>query len=418
MPERRDHNDAGGKIMAVNPNDKHKMTVVEGSYATAHAAKVSRPHVISAYPITPQTHIVEDLSQFMADGEIPGCEYINVESEFSAISALIGAAATGARTYSATTSQGLFLMHEALLNASGMRLPIVMTVVNRAAGAPINIWNDQQDSIAQRDTGWIQLYAEDTQEAADMVLQAFKIAEDKNVLLPIMVCMDGFVLSHVYEPVVLLDRKEADEYLPPFKPDVYLDPKNPLSFGTLGDPSVYTEFRYKQEQAMRNALPLIEKAADDFKKVTGRYYGGLVEGYELDDADVVIVSFGSILGTIKDVIDEYRASGEKIGVLKVRAFRPFPTEAIANALKNAKAVVVIEKDISIGRNEGALFTEIKAGLYNTPMRTPMVGYMVGHGGRDIRPMHIKKIIEATKKVAETGKIEIESQFNDVKEELL
>ncbi|MCL2863515.1 MAG: pyruvate synthase subunit PorA [Methanimicrococcus sp.] len=404
--------------MAVNLNDKSKMTVVEGSYATAHAVKVSRPHVISAYPITPQTHIVQDLSQFMANGEIPGCEYINVESEFSAISALIGASATGARTYSATTSQGLFLMHEALLNTSGMRLPIVMTVVNRAAGAPINIWNDQQDSIAQRDTGWIQLYAEDTQEAADMVLQAFKIAEDKDVFLPVMVCMDGFVLSHVYEPVVLMDQKEADEFLPPFKPDVCLDPKKPVSYGTLGDPSVYTEFRFLQERAMQNALPLIEKAADDFKKITGRYYGGLIEGYELDDADVVIVTFGSIIGTIKDVVDEYRANGEKIGILKVRAFRPFPMEAIANGLKNAKAIVVVEKDISIGRNEGALFTEIKAGFYNTPMRTPIVGYMVGHGGRDIRPMHIKKIVEATKEVAKTGKIVVESQFNDVKEELL
>ena len=404
--------------MAVNPNDKAKMVVVEGSYATAHAAKTARPQVISAYPITPQTHVVEELSQFMADGDIPNCEYINVESEFSAISALIGASATGARTYSATTSQGLFLMHEALFNASGMRLPIVMTVVNRAVGAPINIWNDQQDSIAQRDSGWIQIYAEDTQEAADMVLQAFKIAEDKSVLLPIMVCMDGFVLSHVYEPVILMDQKEADEFLPPFKPDVYLDPKNPMSFGTLGDPSVYTEFRYAQERAMKNALAVIEKAANGFKKVTGRYYGGLIEGYELDDADVVIVSFGSLLGTIKDVVDEYRANGEKIGVLKVRSFRPFPTEAINTALKNAKAIVVIEKDISIGRNEGALFTEIKAGLYNTPMRTPITSYMVGHGGRDIRPIHIKEIIEATKKVAETGKIEVECQFNEVKEELL
>ena len=404
--------------MAVNPNDKAKMVVVEGSYATAHAAKTARPQVISAYPITPQTHVVEELSQFMADGDIPNCEYINVESEFSAISALIGASAAGARTYSATTSQGLFLMHEALFNASGMRLPIVMTVVNRAVGAPINIWNDQQDSIAQRDSGWIQIYTEDTQEAADTVLQAFKIAEDKKVLLPVMVCMDGFVLSHVYEPVILMDQAEADKFLPPFKPDVYLDPKNPMSFGTLGDPSVYTEFRYAQEQSMKNALAVIEQAALDFQKVTGRYHGGLIDSYEMDDAEVVIVSFGSILGTIKDVVDEYRAKGEKIGILKVRSFRPFPTEVINNALKNAKAITVIEKDISIGRNEGALFTEIKAGLYNTPSRIPMTGYMVGHGGRDIRPSHIKEIIEATKKVAKTGKIEVESQFNEVKEELL
>ncbi|WNY26335.1 pyruvate synthase subunit PorA [Methanolapillus ohkumae] len=404
--------------MAVNPKDKSKMVVVEGSYATAHAAKVSRPQVISAYPITPQTHIVEDLSKMMADGEIPDCEYINVESEFSAISALIGASATGARTYSATTSQGLLLMHEALFNAAGMRLPIVMTVVNRAIGAPINIWNDQQDSLSQRDCGWIQIYTEDTQEAADTVLQAFKIAEDKNVLLPVMVCMDGFVLSHVYEPVILMDQAEADRFLPPFAPDKYLDPKNPMSFGTLGDPSVYTEFRYSQEEAMKRALPLIEKAAKDFEKVTGRYHGGLIDEYKMEDAEIVIVSFGSILGTMKDVVDAYRARGEKVGILKVRAFRPFPTEAINKALSKAKAIVVVEKDISLGRNEGILFTEIKAGMYNTSTRIPMIGYMVGHGGRDVKPSHIEEIIEETKKVAKTGKITIESRFNEVKEELL
>ncbi|MDV0447833.1 NADH-dependent phenylglyoxylate dehydrogenase subunit alpha [Methanosarcinaceae archaeon Ag5] len=404
--------------MAVNPKDKSKMVVVEGSYATAHAAKVSRPQVISAYPITPQTHIVEDLSKMMADAEIPGCEYINVESEFSAISALIGASATGARTYSATTSQGLLLMHEALFNASGMRLPIVMTVVNRAVGAPINIWNDQQDSLSQRDCGWIQIYTEDTQEAADTVLQAFKIAEDKNVLLPIMVCMDGFQLSHVYEPVVLMDQGEADKFLPPFKPDNYLDPKNPKSFGTLADPSFYTEFRYSQEEAMKRALPIIEQAAKDFQKVTGRYHGGLIDEYQMEDAEIVLVSFGSVLGTMKDVVDAYRARGEKVGILKIRAFRPFPTEVINKALGKAKAIAVIEKDISLGRNEGILFTEIKAGMYNTPTRIPMIGYMVGHGGRDIKPSHIEEIIEETKTVAKTGKITIESRFNDVKEDLL
>ncbi|WNY25596.1 pyruvate synthase subunit PorA [Methanolapillus millepedarum] len=404
--------------MAVNPKDKSKMVVVEGSYATAHAAKVSRPQVISAYPITPQTHIVEDLSKMMADSEIPNCEYINVESEFSAISALIGASATGARTYSATTSQGLLLMHEALFNAAGMRLPIVMTVVNRAVGAPINIWNDQQDSLSQRDCGWIQIYTEDTQEAADTVLQAFKIAEDKNVLLPIMVCMDGFVLSHVYEPVILMDQAEADKFLPPFKPDNYLDPKNPKSFGTLADPSFYTEFRYSQEEAMKRALPIIEQAAKDFQKVTGRYHGGLIDEYNMDDAEIVLVSFGSILGTMKDVVDAYRARGEKVGILKIRAFRPFPTEVINKALSKAKAIAVIEKDISLGRNEGILFTEIKAGMYNTPTRIPMIGYMVGHGGRDVKPSHVEEIIEETKKVAKTGKITIESRFNDVKEDLL
>ena len=216
--------------------NKEKMVVVEGSYSIAHSVKICRPNVISAYPITPQTHIVEDLSQFMADGEIPNCEYINVESEFSALSALVGASAVGARSYSATTSQGLELMHEVLFNVSGMRLPVVMTVINRAVSAPINIWNDQQDSISQRDTGWIQLYAEDTQEMADMTAQAFKIAEDKDVLMPAMVCMDGFILSHVYEPVVLLEQDLVDKYLPTYNPEFVLDPTNPKRFGEFADP--------------------------------------------------------------------------------------------------------------------------------------------------------------------------------------
>ncbi|NLI62790.1 MAG: pyruvate ferredoxin oxidoreductase [Methanosarcinaceae archaeon] len=402
----------------VNPKDKSKMVVVEGSYATAHAVKTARPNVISAYPITPQTHIVEELSKMVANGEIPGCEYINVEAEFSAISALVGASAVGARTYSATTSQGLFLMHEALFNAAGMRFPIVMTVVNRAVSAPINIWNDQQDSISQRDAGWIQIYAEDTQEAADMVLQAYKIAEDKDVMLPVMVCMDGFILSHVYEPVILMDQKEADEFLPPYKPENILDPKNPKSFGALGDPSCYTEFRYSIEQAMDVALQKIEDVAEEFKQITGRYHGGLIDGYHLEDADVVLVSFGSLLGTMKDVVDDYRMRGEKVGILKIRSFRPFPVEAIRKALSSAKIICVIEKNISLGRKEGALFTELKSALYNTENTAPAIGYIVGLGGRDVLPRHIEEIIERTKTVLETGSIDSESSFNEVKEEFL
>lgn len=404
--------------MTVNANDKEKMVVVEGSYATAHAVKTARPQVISAYPITPQTHIVEELSQMIADAEIPNCEYINVEAEFSAISALIGSSAAGARSYSATTSQGLYLMHEALFNAAGMRLPIVMTVVNRAISAPINIWNDQQDSISQRDSGWIQIYAEDTQEAADLVLQAFKLAEDKEIMLPVMVCMDGFILSHVYEPVVLMDQAEADKFLPPFRPDDYLDPKCPKSFGTFADPSSYTEFRYDIERAMTKALDKIEQISEEFGAVTGRYHGGLVEGYCLDDAEVVIVSMGSVLGSIKEVVDAYRAKGEKIGVLKIRSFRPFPTEAIAKALSGAKAVAVVDKSISLGRNEGILFTEIKAGLYNNPLNVPIIGFIAGLGGRDIRPNHIEEIIEETKAVRDSGKVTVETRFNEIREELL
>ncbi|HIH44050.1 MAG TPA: pyruvate ferredoxin oxidoreductase, partial [Candidatus Methanoperedenaceae archaeon] len=270
-----------------------RMKVVEGSCAVAHAVKVCRPNVISAYPITPQTHIVEHLSQFTADGEIPNCTSINVESEFSALSALVGASAAGARSYSATTSQGLALMHEVLFNASGMRLPMVMTVANRALSAPINIWNDQQDSIAQRDAGWIQLYAENVQEAADMTPQAYKIAEDRDVLLPVMVCMDGFILTHVYEPVVLLEQNITDEFLPRYAPEFVLDPKKPMSFGAFADPGTYTEFRYRQEKAMSVALKKIEEVANEFRDVYGRYYGGLIDGYALDDAEIVIMAMGS-----------------------------------------------------------------------------------------------------------------------------
>ncbi|TQD28455.1 pyruvate synthase subunit PorA [Methanolobus vulcani] len=400
-----------------NKLDKSKMVVVEGSYAVAHAVKVCRPNVISAYPITPQTHIVEDLSQFMADGEIPNCEYINVESEFSALSALVGSSAAGARCYSATTSQGLELMHEVLFNVSGMRLPVVMTIANRAVSAPISIWNDHQDAISQRDTGWIQIYAENIQEISDMTAQAYKIAEDKDILMPAMTCMDGFILSHVYEPVVLLEQDLTDEFLPAYEPENILDPKNPLSFGAFADPNYYTEFRYLQEQAMQKALKKIEDVANEFYDVYGRYYGGLIDEYRTDDADIIIMAMGSIVGTIKDVIDKLRDRNVKVGLLKVRSFRPFPVEAITNVLKDAKVVVVLDKNISLGLNEGALFTETKSSLYNTDIRVPVVGYMIGHGGRDIKIDTIEKIIDEATEVMKTG-IKIESQFTDVKEELI
>ena len=394
---------------------KNKMKVVEGSYAVAHSAKVCKPNVISAYPITPQTHIVEDLSQFVADGEID-CEYMNVESEFSAISALIGASAVGARTFSSTTSQGLALMHEALFNAAGMRLPIVMSVVNRALSAPINIWNDQQDSISQRDTGWIQLYAEDVQESADMTPQIFKLAEDRDVLLPAMSCMDGFILSHVYEPVILLEQDLTDEFLPEYDPEFILDPKNPMSFGTFADPTTYTEFRYKQEEAMGVSLKKIEQIADEFNDIYGRYYGGLIDGYMLDDAEIVIMAMGSVIGTIKDTIDMLRKEGVSVGLLKVRSFRPFPVDAIRKALRNAKIVVPLDKNISLGKNEGALCTEVKACLHNTKLRVPVIGFMLGHGGRDIPMSTIVNIIDKAKAAMKNDTF-IESEFADLREDL-
>ena len=393
------------------------MTVVEGSYAIAHSVKVCRPNVISAYPITPQTHIVEDLSQFMADGKISNCEYINVESEFSALSALIGASATGARTYSSTSSQGLELMHEVLFNASGMRLPIVMTIVNRAVSAPISIWNDHQDSISQRDTGWIQLYAENIQEMSDMTAQAFKVAEDKDVMLPAMVCMDGFILSHVFEPVILLEQELTDEFLPTYDPEHVLDTRNPLSFGTFADPSAYTEFRYLQQKGMDVALGKIEKAAEDFKTIFGRYYGGLIEPYMAEDAEILLMAMGSVVGTIKDVIDKARSQGIKVGLIKVRTFRPFPVEVIRNAVSDAAIVVTLDKNISIGLNEGALFTEVKSCLYNSDINVPVMGFMQGHGGRDIPMSTIQMIIDKAAQAIKSG-IKVESEYADLRGELL
>ncbi|MCD4810225.1 MAG: pyruvate ferredoxin oxidoreductase [Methanosarcinales archaeon] len=394
-----------------------KMTVVEGSYAIAHSVKVCRPNVISAYPITPQTHIVEDLSQFMADGKIPNCEYINVESEFSALSALVGASATGARTYSSTSSQGLELMHEVLFNASGMRLPIVMTVVNRAVSAPISIWNDHQDSISQRDTGWIQLYAENIQEMSDMTAQAYKVAEDKDVMLPAMVCMDGFILSHVFEPVILLEQELTDEFLPTYDPEHVLDTRNPLSFGTFADPSAYTEFRYLQQKGMDVALGKIEKAADDFNKIFGRYYGGLIEPYMAEDAEILLMAMGSVVGTIKDVIDKARSQGIKVGLIKVRTFRPFPAEVIRSAVSDAAIVVTLDKNISVGLNEGALFTEVKSCLYNSDINVPVMGLMLGHGGRDIPMSTIQMIIDKAAQAIKSG-IKVESEYADLRGELL
>ncbi|RQD82912.1 pyruvate ferredoxin oxidoreductase [Methanosalsum natronophilum] len=397
--------------------DKDKMTVVEGSYAVAHAVKVCRPHVISAYPITPQTHIVEELSQFIADGEIPNCAYMNVESEFSALSALVGSAATGARCYSATTSQGLALMHEVLFNFSGLRLPMVMTIVNRALSAPINIWNDQQDSISQRDTGWIQLYAEDIQEASDMIAQAYKISEDKDVLLPAMVCMDGFILSHVYEPLVLLEEDLTNEYLKPYETNYKLDPKNPLSFGAFADPSSYTEFRYLQQQAMDKAINKVEEAADEFKELYGRYYGGVIDTYMTEDADIILCAMGSIIGTLRDVVDNLRSNGKKVGLLKVRAFRPFPAEAIKQAVSNTSVIVALDKNISIGLNEGALLTELKSILYNTNLNMPVIGFSIGHGGRDIPEKTIEDIVQKAENVIKSG-ISHESEFVDLREDLI
>jgi len=396
------------------PQNTANMRVVEGSYAVAHAVMCCRPDVISAYPITPQTHIVENLSQLVADGELDSA-FLTVDSEFSALSVLVGSTACGGRGYSSTTSQGLALMYEVLYNVSGMRLPIVMTVANRAIGAPLNIWNDQQDSVGARDVGWLQIYVENVQEAVDATLQAYKIAEDPEIRTPIMVCMDGFILTHVYEPVELLDKEKAREFLPDFKPANILDPNNPLTFGAFADPSTFTEFRYQQFAAHQKALEKIEQVARDFERAFGRYYGGLVDSYCVEGAEVVIVTMGSIIGTIKDAIDEMRAEGIKVGLVKVRCYRPFPAAALHKALSGAKVIAVVEKDVSIG-NEAGLVTDLKASFYNSDIRTPIIGFVAGLGGRDITIKDIRKMVE--KALAAEKGIECEFEFLDLRKEIL
>jgi pyruvate ferredoxin oxidoreductase alpha subunit len=390
------------------------MKVVEGSYAVAHAVMCCRPDVISAYPITPQTHIVENLSQMVADGELDS-EFLTVDSEFSALSVLVGACAAGGRGYSSTTSQGLALMYEVLYNVSGLRMPLVMNVANRAVGAPLNIWNDQQDAIGARDVGWIQIYAENVQESVDATLQAYKIAEDAQIRTPVMVCMDGFVLTHVYEPVELLDKQKAREFLPDYQPADILDPAHPKTFGAFADPSTFTEFRYQQFEAQIKALAKIEQVAREFEESFGRYYGGLLDGYFLDDAEVVIVTLGSVIGTIKDAIDAMRSEGKKVGLLKVRSYRPFPVQALRKALKDASVIAVIEKDVAIG-GEAGLVTDLKAAFYNSSIRTPIIGFTAGLGGRDITVKDIRKIV-AKAEAARKG-IESEFEFLNLRTEIL
>ena len=369
--------------------------VMHGSRAVAEAVRLCKVNVIAAYPITPQTHIVADIAQMVADGVIQA-EYVNVESEHSAMSVVIGACGTGARTFTATASQGLALMFEMLFVASGMRLPIVMVNANRALSAPINIWNDQQDSIAARDVGWIQLYVETGQEALDTTIMAFKIAEDLDVQLPVMVCMDGFVLTHTVEPVEIPDEEDVSRFLPPFKPVQYLDPKKPMALGPIAFPDVYMELRYEQQLAMDRALRVIKKVDAEFKEVFGRGYGGLVEEYNINkDTEVVIVTIGSVAGTIKDVIEEM--GDRRVGLLRIKSFRPLPKEEIKRVLSKARVVGVVEKDVSIGLGKGALASEIRDAMYGEAKAPKLLSFIAGLGGRDIEINSVRGVILTCKK---------------------
>lgn len=361
---------------------------LEGAQAIGKTVALCRPGVISAYPITPQTHIVEELASIVANGELKA-EFINVESEHSAASCVLGAVAAGVRAYSSTSSQGLLLMAEVLFNIAGMRLPVVMCCVNRAVSAPINIWNDQQDIMAVRDAGIILLFAENIQEACDLHIQAFKVAEDPNIMLPVIVNIDGFVLSHGYEAVDLPEQEIVDKFLPPYNPPYKLDISNPLTFGPLVGPEWYLETRYAIHETMKNEVKnKIKEVAQEFTKMFGRTSYGLYEEYKLDDAEVVYLTFGSIAGPVKETVDSLRLKGEKVGLLRIICYRPFPQEEVGKLLLERKKVIVLEKDVSLGAT-GALYQDVVSSLYfvlqkNGVKNIPKVnGYICGLGGRDV-----------------------------------
>lgn len=384
---------------------------LEGSLAVAEIVKLCKPGVISAYPITPQTHIVEELALMVSKGEL-NSQFVNVESEHSAASVVLGGSATGVRVYTATSSQGLLYMAEVLFNIAGMRLPVIMTCANRAISAPINIWNDQQDSVSMRDTGWIQLYAEDIQESVDLHLIAYKLGEDKSIMLPVMVCMDGFILTHGIETVDMPEQAQVDKFLPAYDALYKLDVDKPQSLGLLADPDYYMETRYAIQETLKKALSLIPKITEDFSKVFGRNYNGLIEKYRTEDAERVIVAMGSVCGTVKEVIDELRVKGKKVGLLKITAYRPFPAQEIYGALKNVSKVAVLDRALSLGAY-APLYADIKA-VFCSKKKKPQIisSFIIGLGGRDITKDSIKEVIRLL-----TAK-ELSGEFIDLKPELL
>ena len=388
--------------------------VISGNYAAAYAAKHARVEVVAAYPITPQTSIIEKIAEFIANGEVENLEYVPVESEHSAMAACIGASATGARTFTATSAQGLALMHEMLHWAAGARLPVVMVNVNRAMAPPWSVWDDQTDSLAQRDTGWLQFYAENNQEVYDGVLMAFKIGEHEKVNLPVMIIESAFILSHTYDVVDMLEQEEVDEFLPPRKPLYSLtDFDNPFSIGALGTPADYYEFRYKIAKAMEEAKKIIKEVGKEFGEKFGRDYSQMIELYKTDDADIVFMGMGSLMGTVKEAVEILRSEGYKVGAAKVRWFRPFPREELYELAKSVQGIAVLDRNFSFGQ-EGILFNEAKGALYNTGAKPIMKNYIVGLGGRDLTVNDVRKIANNMKKIIEKGELDKEIDWYHLK----
>ena len=362
---------------------------IEGSRAVAETVARCRPEVVCAYPISPQTHIIEAIGAMVKAGTLSPCEFINVESEFAAMSVSIGASAAGARAFTATASQGLLFMIEAVYNAAGLGLPIVMTLANRAIGAPINIWNDHSDAMAVRDSGWIQLFAETNQEAADLHVQAFRLAEELSV--PVMVCMDGFILTHAVEGVDVPEQSDVDAFLPPYEPRQVLDPDDPVSIGAMVGPEAFEEVRYLAHLRQLDALERIPSLAAAFAEAFGRQSGGLVRPYRTEDAETIVVALGSVLGTIKDAVDARRDAGERVGVVGITSFRPFPSDAVRDALSGARRVVVVEKAFSIGFG-GVLSTDVAMATHDADCSLRTV--VAGLGGRAITRRSLEEMLSA------------------------
>ena len=405
---------------------KQDTMALNGDEAVAFAVKQCDVDVVAAYPITPQTIIVEKFSEYVANGEVQ-TEYICTESEHSAMTACLAASATGARTFTASASAGLALMHEMLFVTSGSRAPVVMAVANRALSSPLNIHGDHSDSIAERDSGWIQVYVENAQEAYDTIIQAFKISEDAGVSLPIIVGLDGFTISHTLERVDVLSEEiimqfVGDRQFPmvithegktvPFK----LDPKNPMTMGPNALQNYYFEFKRQQEEGMKNALKKIQEVNSEYADISGRSYGnGLIDAYKLEDAETIIVCIGSTAGTLKVIVDQLRKEGVKAGVLRLRTFRPFPAEELRNALKNAKAIAVMDKSMTPGGLGGAVFSEVRNALYGLKEHPTITSYIFGLGGRDTSPRDLRRIFEDLTRIAKTGYVEKEVHYFGLRE---
>jgi pyruvate ferredoxin oxidoreductase alpha subunit len=377
-----------------------KRVGIEVSLAIAEAAKLARADVVAAYPITPQTHIVEHLAELVADGEMDA-QYIPVESEHSAMSACLGASAAGARTFTATAGQGLELMHEVLYVASSMQLPVVMTVANRALSAPLSVWGDHSDVMSVRDTGWIQIFAENGQETVDNIMCAFRIGEDRRVLLPVMIHLDGFYLSHVIEPVLFPDQSQVDKFIPPYQHPMPLHPDKPVTMGAFGPPIIYAETKKAQEVNLEASKEVILQCWAEFGKTFKRYYSP-VESYHSEDARVLLLTMGSFSETAMTAIDKMRGEGREVGLIRIRLWRPFPFKEIRQAVRNAETLIVLDRALSFGGPGGPVCSEVRSALYGEDKKPKVIGFVGGLGGRDITPAGFESIINRGIEISQKG----------------